>query len=100
MKQKIKKETIIRTIVLVIAIINQILAIAGKDTLPLYESDIAQIVTLAVTVASSIWAWWKNNSFTQAAVEADDVLEIIREREGLPEEVPEEEKNKEPEGGE
>ena len=81
MKQKIKKETVIRTIVLVVAIINQVLAIAGKDTLPLYESDIAQVVTLAVTVASSLWAWWKNNSFTQAAVEADDVLETIRERE-------------------
>ncbi len=37
----IKGETIIRTAVLVIALINQILAICGKDTLPLYESDIA-----------------------------------------------------------
>ncbi|MBQ6380788.1 MAG: phage holin [Clostridia bacterium] len=81
MKQKIKKETIIRTIVLVVAIMNSILAIAGKDTLPLYESDIAQFVSLAAFIVSSLWAWWKNNSFTQAAIESDDVLETIRARE-------------------
>ena len=70
-KNKIKLETIIRTAVLVIALINQILAICGKDTLPLYESDIVQIITLVATIASSLWAWWKNNSFTQNAIEAD-----------------------------
>ena len=70
-KNKIKLETIIRTAVLVIALINQILAICGKDTLPLYESDIVLIITLVATIASSLWAWWKNNSFTQNAIEAD-----------------------------
>ena len=72
MKQnKIKLETIIRTVVVAVALINQILAICGKDTLPLYESDIVQIITLMATVASGIWGWWKNNSFTQNAIEAD-----------------------------
>ena len=70
-KNKIKLETIIRTVVVAVALINQILAICGKDTLPLYESDIVQIITLVATIASSLWAWWKNNSFTQNAIEAD-----------------------------
>lgn len=99
MKQKIKPETIIRTIVLAVAIINQILAIAGKETMPLYESDISQFVSIAFTAASSLWAWWKNNSFSPEAVEADAVLNTIRERKGLQEQVPEQEKDKEPEGG-
>lgn len=70
-QNKIKVETIIRTVVVAVALINQILAICGKDTLPLYESDIVQIVTLVATIASSLWAWWKNNSFTHNAVKAD-----------------------------
>ena len=27
-----------------------------------------------LTVCASLWAWWKNNSFTQAAIEADEQL--------------------------
>lgn len=77
----IKTETIIRTVVLVVALINQVLAIAGKDTIPLYESDIAQIITLAVTIGSTIWAWWKNNSFTHNAIKADDYKQHLEEME-------------------
>lgn len=76
----IKTDTIIRTVVLIVAIINQILAIAGKDALPIYESDVTQIVTLAFMVGSAVWAWWKNNSFTKAAIEADDVKDTLKAR--------------------
>lgn len=75
--KNIKTETIIRTVVLIVALINQILAIAGKDTLPIYESDITQIITLAVTIGSTLWAWWKNNSFTHNAIKADDYKEHL-----------------------
>lgn len=75
----IKTETIIRTVVLAVALINQILAICGKETIPLYESDIAQIITLAVTIGSTLWAWWKNNSFTHNAIKADDYKQHLDE---------------------
>jgi SPP1 family holin len=78
-----KTETIIRTVVLAVALINQILAICGKDTIPLYESDIAQIVTLAVTIGSTLWAWWKNNSFTHNAIKADDYKKHLDEFEEM-----------------
>ena len=78
MKTQIKTETIIRTVVVMVALINQILAICGKEALPLYESDIVQIITLGATIASSLWAWWKNNSFTQNAIEADKYLEQMK----------------------
>ena len=82
-QNKIKVETIIRTVVVAVALINQILAICGKDTLPLYESDIVQIVTLMATIASSLWAWWKNNSFTHNAVKADDYKQHLDELEEM-----------------
>lgn len=74
---KIKTDTIVRTIVLVIALANQALAIAGKEAFPVTEEEIYQIVTLVVTVGASVWAWWKNNSFTKNAIEADKVLDQL-----------------------
>ncbi len=83
MNNKIKTETIIRTVVVAVALINQILAICGKDTLPLYESDIVQIVTLVATVASGLWGWWKNNSFTHNAIKADDYKQHLDRLEAM-----------------
>lgn len=83
MKKDIKPETIIRTICLVIALINQTLAILGKDKIPITDDQVYQLVTLIVTIGVSIWTWWKNNSFTQPAIMADEYMEELRkERNG------------------
>lgn len=74
MKKKIEKETIVRTAVLVFALINQALAIRGKSPLPFSEKEAGQAVSMVLTAAASLWAWWKNNSFTQAAIAADEQL--------------------------
>ena len=76
--KKISADTIARTIVLALALINQILAIAGREVLPFAEDDIYQLVSLIATVVTSAVAWWKNNSFTAKAIEADEYLEIRR----------------------
>lgn len=74
----VKTDTIARTIVLFIALANQVLAIAGKEVFPVTEDQIYQIVTLVATVGASVWAWWKNNSFTPNAIEADKVLTELK----------------------
>lgn len=71
---EVKKDTIIRTTVLVIALLNQILTSTGHDILPISDEEVSQVISLAFTIVASIWAWWKNNSFTKAAIEADKVL--------------------------
>ena len=76
---KVKTETIIRTIVLILALANQVLAIYGKQAIPITEDDVYQTVTISVTVGSALWAWWKNNSFTGPAIEADEYMEKLRE---------------------
>ena len=76
--KKISADTIARTIVLALALINQILAITGREVLPFAEDDIYQLVSLIATVVTSAVAWWKNNSFTSKAIEADEYLEIRR----------------------
>ena len=70
----VKKDTIIRTIVLIVALINQALTLAGKNPLPFEDDEIVNILSYAFTLGASLWAWWKNNSFTKNAIKADEVL--------------------------
>lgn len=75
-----KADTIARTVILAVALINQVLAILGKDKLPFADEDIYQVVTLLFTIASSAWAWWKNNSITKNAVKADEYLAGLKQQ--------------------
>lgn len=64
---KISTDTIIRTVVLVVALINQVLTATGKNPLPFSDDVIYEAVTLAVTIGASVWAWWKDTPITKAA---------------------------------
>lgn len=74
----VKTETIIRTIILILTLANQALAIMGKEQIPITENDVYQLVTLIVTIATALWCWWKNNSFTLPAIKADEYLAKLR----------------------
>lgn len=71
---KVKTNTLARTIFLALTLINLILSALGKVPLQLEESFIYEVCTLVAVLIASIAAWWKNNSFTQAAMIADKVL--------------------------
>lgn len=73
----VSPESWARTIILVIALVNQILAVLGKDQIKIAESDIYQICSLIATIVSAIWAWWKNNSFSKSAQVADVVMKDL-----------------------
>lgn len=75
---KVTADTIARTIVLALALINQVLAVCGKGTIDIAENDVYQVVSLVITIASSLVAFWKNNSFTKAAIEADAYLSTLK----------------------
>ena len=72
------KETIIRTIVLFVTLVNQVLTVCGKNPLPFSETELYEILSLMATAGVSLWTWWKNNSFTAAAVEADRYLADLK----------------------
>ena len=71
---KPSKGTIIRTVCLILALVNNVLAIAGKSPLPIDDALVTEIVSFIFTAAASLTAWWKNNSFTRKAIEADEML--------------------------
>lgn len=71
---KIKNGTIARTIVLLLALINQVFAIFGIGTIDIADDTIYQLCSLGATVITTGIAWWKNNSFTQAALAGDQAM--------------------------
>lgn len=74
----VKKETIIRTVILIVALINQGLTVAGINLLPISDEQITEFLSLGLTIVASLWAWWKNNSFTADAIEADAYLKNLK----------------------
>ena len=77
---KIKKETIIRTVLLALALINQILTAFGVSVIPVEDDQITELISLIFTISASVWAWWENNSFTKNAIEADKVLDELSKK--------------------
>lgn len=74
MKKKPSAATITRTIILVLAIANNALAIAGKSPLPISNEEVTEVVSFVFTTVAALVAWWKNNSFTQKAIAADETF--------------------------
>ncbi|MBR0028254.1 MAG: phage holin [Clostridia bacterium] len=78
-KKKVSPDTIARTIILVIALVNTVLTMSGKNPLPFADDDIYTAVSIIATLAASAWAWWKNNSFTTEAIKADEYLQELKD---------------------
>lgn len=66
--------TIARTAVLALALTNQVLSTLGKPVIPIEDSQLEGLVTTGFTVAASVAAWWKNNSFTKPAKIGDAAM--------------------------
>lgn len=67
--------TIARTACLLLALTNQILSACGKPVLPIESAQLEQAITAGCTTVAALVNWWYNNSFTQAALAADEVYE-------------------------
>lgn len=79
--RKISPGTIARTICLALALINQILIATGHSIIPIDDETVQALVSTAATVITALISWWKNNSFTQAAIEADIFMKQLKEGE-------------------
>ena len=70
--------TIARTACLLLALANQMLSALGKPVLPIESATVEQLVTAGITTVTALVAWWKNNSFTAAALEADKTYDRLK----------------------
>lgn len=76
-----KKETIIRVVVLGIVLINQLLVATGVINFIIDENEVYEIVSTGATLVMSLIAMWKNNSFTPEAIMADEYLKKLKSKE-------------------
>lgn len=71
--------TIVRTLLLIIALINMALSVLGIVPEELVgDSQAYQIGSYIVTAVMSLIAGWKNNSWSADAILADEYLKALR----------------------
>ncbi len=70
--------TVLRTAALFLALTNQVLAAFNKSPLPFSADDIDMAVSTIFTAVTACIAWWKNNSFSSAAIYADSVMKKLK----------------------
>ncbi len=78
MKNKISAGTAIRTVCLLLALVNQVLSIKGISPLPIKDAEVELFISTAATVITAVAAWWKNNSFSEEAIEADKTMHRLK----------------------
>ena len=83
---KIKVGTVVRTLCLALALINNVLTMLGKNPIPFSEEEMYSGMSAIATALASLWAWWENNSFTKAAIMADEEYDRIKAEEKADEE--------------
>ena len=76
---RVSKGTIIRTAVFILATINTGLVLFDKSPLPIDDVMIEQVVSFIFNTAAGLTVWWKNNSFTPAAIWADKQIKKFKE---------------------
>ena len=79
---KVSKSTIVRLIAVLLVIINLILKAFGKSPIEADEGTITSIVEALLEIAVIAVAFWKNNSFSEAAIKADEFLQSLRSETG------------------
>lgn len=77
-RMTISAGTIARTIILVLALLNQILTAMGHSVINISDESINTLISTGFTIVTAVIAWWKNNSFTQSALKADEVMRELK----------------------
>ena len=78
---QITKGTIVRAILFILVVVNIVLEKCGLDVIRTDENAVLMLVEAIIELAIIVVGFWKNNSFTQAAIKADEFLKQLRESE-------------------
>lgn len=73
------QQAITRLAVLAVLLLNQVLVTFGWNPLPFSEEQIYEGVSAVILAVVAIWTWWKNNSVTKEAQEADRILKASKD---------------------
>ncbi len=68
-----------RLALLIAVLVNNTLTVFGVNP-PVPGGKAGEIIVTVTTVLSSLLAYWKNNSFTAAAQQADEYMEMLKRK--------------------
>lgn len=77
--KKIKPHTWVSIVMVIIAIVNYVLIAMGKPAINLGEEAITYGVNTVLNLVFIAYPMWKNNSITENALIADDLLFMLRD---------------------
>ena len=49
---------LVRTAVLFLALLNQLLLVFGYSILPISEEELSELLSTLLTMLSALWVWW------------------------------------------
>ncbi|MDO4540267.1 MAG: phage holin [Syntrophomonadaceae bacterium] len=75
----IKPGTVARLMILILLLVNQALIMLGMPPVEFVEEELYNTLSTFLTVIWSMWAAWKNNSVTSAAIQADEYMKYLKE---------------------
>lgn len=75
--KKVDKGTIIRTIVEVCALANQLVAVIGSSSFA--SNPVYQIVSFIITAVASGIVYWYNNDWTKLALMCGQIFELTKD---------------------
>ena len=81
--KKIDKWTVIRTLVLILALGNQVLVTLGRSPLPIDDASVELAVTSLWTIISAVTSWWYNNNITDEAKQAQAYLNDLKAKKDI-----------------
>lgn len=75
---KVTKGTVVRTILTAIVLVNIVLKAVGMKPIDIEEGTISSVVECVVSIAILGVSFWKNNSYSTAAKNADFALAKLK----------------------
>lgn len=88
--KKIKPHTYISIVMITFLVINTIsMYVTGNPLIQFSEEEITDAVNIILNIVFIGYTFWKNNSITNAALAADDILTILKDGQITREEIDE-----------
>lgn len=69
---------VVRLFVLAVLLVNQLLITLGYEPFPATEEQLYDFFSTVVLGVVAVWTFWKNNSFTKEAKQADELLKKMK----------------------
>jgi len=73
-----RTKAIILLIVQLFSVAQTGLSIAGISQLPFTTDQVSTAITGVIAVIASVWAWWRNNNVTTAAVQGQQITNALK----------------------